>query len=142
MNNFEVGIGFALFTVAFALSAFAMRQFKPSQLRDVEIISLFLLGITMPLYIFIHGYAEVYTVMIIDGFITGIVMDSFMTMAGMASVEQDKRQVEQAAFSFWVALALIVAPFTTGSLLSLGYKKTVSHICIYDVCSNSICCST
>jgi len=44
-------------------------------------------------------------------------------MAGMASVEPEKRQVEQAAFSFWVALALIVAPFTTGSLLSLGIKR-------------------
>jgi MFS family permease len=77
----------------------------------------------MPLYIVIHGYVEVYTLMIIDGFITGLVMDSFMTMAGMASVEQSKRQVEQAAFSFWVALALIVAPFTTGYLLHLGIKE-------------------
>jgi Major Facilitator Superfamily. len=123
MNSFEVGIGFALFTVAFAFSAFAMRKFRPSQLKTVEIISLFLLGITMPLYIVIHGYVEVYTLMIIDGFITGLVMDSFMTIAGMASVEQSKRQVEQAAFSFWVALALIVAPFTTGYLLHLGIKE-------------------
>jgi len=123
MNSFEVGIGFALFTVAFAIAAFLMREFKPSQLKTVELISLPLLGITMPLYIVIHGYAEVYTLMTIDGFLSGIIMDSFMTMAGMASVEQWKRQVEQAAFSFWVALALIVAPFTTGYLLSLGIRE-------------------
>ena len=123
MNSFEVGIGFALFTVAFAFAAFAMRRFRPSKLKSVEIISLLLLGITMPLYIFVSGFAEVYTLMIIDGFITGLVMDSFMTMAGMASKDQAKRQVEQAAFSFWVALALIVAPFTTGYLLHLGIKE-------------------
>ena len=123
MNSFEVGIGFALFTVAFAFAAFLMRKFKPSQLKSVEIISLFLLGITMPLYIVVSGFAEVYLLMIIDGFITGLVMDSFMTMAGMASKDQYKRQVEQASFSFWVALALIVAPFTTGYLLHLGIKE-------------------
>jgi Major Facilitator Superfamily. len=123
MNSFEVGIGFALFTVAFAFAAFLMRKFKPSQLKSVEIISLFLLGITMPLYIVVSGFAEVYLLMIIDGFITGLVMDSFMTMAGMASKDQSKRQVEQASFSFWVALALIVAPFTTGYLLHLGIKE-------------------
>ncbi len=123
MNSFEVGIGFALFTVAFAVAAFAMRKFKPSQLKSVEIVSLFLLGITMPLYIFVNGFAEVYTLMIIDGFITGLVMDSFMTMAGMASVDPARRQVEQASFSFWVALALIVAPFTTGYLLHMGIKE-------------------
>jgi MFS family permease len=123
MNSFEVGIGFALFTVAFAVAAFLMREFKPSQLKTVELISLPLLGITMPLYIVIHGYAEAYTLMTIDGFLSGIIMDSFMTMAGMASVEQWKRQVEQAAFSFWVSLALIVAPFTTGYLLGLGIRK-------------------
>ena len=123
MDSFEVGIGFALFTVAFAFAAFAMRKFRPSQLKSVEIISLLLLGITMPLYIVAIGFAEVYTLMIIDGFITGLVMDSFMTMAGMASKDQSKRQVEQASFSFWVALALIVAPFTTGYLLHLGIKE-------------------
>jgi len=123
MNSFEVGIGFALFTVAFAISAFAMREFKPSQLKTVEIISLILLGITMPLYIVVYGFVEVYALMIVDGFITGLVMDSFMTMAGMASVDPSKRQIEQAAFSFWVALALIVAPFTTGYLLHLGIKE-------------------
>jgi len=123
MDSFEVGIGFALFTVAFAFAAFAMRKFRPSQLKSVEIISLLLLGITMPLYIVATGFAEVYTLMIIDGFITGLVMDSFMTMAGMASKDQSKRQVEQASFSFWVALALIVAPFTTGYLLHLGIKE-------------------
>lgn len=123
MNAFEIGIGFALFTVAFAVAAFLMRKFKPSQLKNVEIISLLLLGITMPLYIWASGFAEVYTLMIIDGFITGLVMDSFMTMAGMASMDQSKRQVEQAAFSFWVALALIVAPFTTGLILHLGIKE-------------------
>ncbi len=123
MNSFEVGIGFALFTIAFAFSAFAMRKFRPSQLKSVEIVSLLLLGITMPLYIFVSGFAEVYTLMIIDGFITGLVMDSFMTMAGMASIDQGKRQVEQASFSFWVALALIVAPFTTAYLLHLGIKE-------------------
>lgn len=123
MNSFEIGIGFALFTVAFAFAAFAMRKFRPSQLKSVEIISLVLLGITMPLYIVVNGFAEVYTLMIIDGFITGLVMDSFMTMAGMASKDQSKRQVEQASFSFWVALALIVAPFTTGYLLHLGIKE-------------------
>ncbi len=123
MDSFEVGIGFALFTIAFALSAFAMRKFKPSQLKNVEILSLLSLGLTMPLYIFISGFLEVYTLMIVDGFLTGLVMDSFMTMAGMASVEQSKRQVEQAAFSFWVSLALIVAPFTTGYLLHLGIKE-------------------
>jgi hypothetical protein len=100
MNSFEVGIGFALFTGAFAFAAFLMRKFKPSQLKSVEIISLFLLGITMPLYIVVSGFAEVYLLMIIDGFITGLVMDSFMTMAGMASKDQSKRQVEQASFSF------------------------------------------
>ncbi|MFP3255286.1 MAG: MFS transporter [Thermoplasmata archaeon] len=123
MDSFEIGIGFALFTVAFAFAAFAMRKFRPSQLKSVEIISLVLLGITMPLYIVVNGFAEVYTLMIIDGFITGLVMDSFMTMAGMASKDQSKRQVEQASFSFWVALALIVAPFTTGYLLHLGIKE-------------------
>jgi MFS family permease len=123
MDSFEIGIGFALFTVAFAFAAFAMRKFRPSQLKSVEIISLLLLGITMPLYIVVNGFAEVYTLMIIDGFITGLVMDSFMTMAGMASKDQSKRQVEQASFSFWVALALIVAPFTTGYLLHLGIKE-------------------
>ena len=123
MNSFEVGIGFALFTIAFAVAAFLMRTFKPSQLRTVEIISLALLGITMPLYIFAKGFIEVYTLMIIDGFITGLVMDSFMTMAGMASKDQSKRQVEQASFSFWVALALIAAPFITGYLLHLGIKE-------------------
>jgi len=123
MDSFEIGIGFALFTVAFAFAAFAMRKFRPSQLKSVEIISLLLLGITMPLYIVATGFAEVYTLMIIDGFITGLVMDSFMTMAGMASKDQSKRQVEQASFSFWVALALIVAPFTTGYLLHLGIKE-------------------
>ncbi|MEM4104499.1 MAG: MFS transporter [Thermoplasmatales archaeon] len=122
MNSFEIGIGFALFTIAFAVAAFLMRRFKPSQLRTVEMISLALLGATMPLYIFARGFAEVYILMIIDGFITGLVMDSFMTMAGMASKEQSKRQVEQASFSFWVALALIVAPFVTGYLLHLGIK--------------------
>ncbi|KAA8921934.1 MFS transporter [Thermoplasma sp.] len=123
MNSFEVGIGFALFTLAFAASAFLMRTFKPSQLRTVEIVSLVLLGITMPLYIFVSGYADVYGLMIVDGFITGLVMDSFMTMAGMASKDQSKRQVEQASFSFWVALALIIAPFVTGYLLHLGIKE-------------------
>ncbi|MEM0346636.1 MAG: MFS transporter [Thermoplasmatales archaeon] len=122
MDSFEIGIGFALFTIAFAVAAFLMRRFKPSQLRTVEMISLALLGATMPLYIFARGFAEVYILMIIDGFITGLVMDSFMTMAGMASKEQSKRQVEQASFSFWVALALIVAPFVTGYLLHLGIK--------------------
>jgi len=123
MDSFEIGIGFALFTVAFAFAAFAMRRFMPSKLKSVEIISLVLLGITMPLYIVVNGFAEVYILMIIDGFITGLVMDSFMTMAGMASKDQSKRQVEQASFSFWVALALIVAPFTTGYLLNLGIKE-------------------
>ncbi len=123
MSSFEVGIGFALFTVMFAVAAFLMRRFKPSQLRAVEMISLALLGITMPLYIFTYGFLEVYSLMIVDGFITGLVMDSFMTMAGMASMEQSKRQVEQAAFSFWVALALIIAPFVTGYLLDLGIKE-------------------
>ncbi len=123
MNSFEVGIGFALFTIAFAFAAFAMRKFRPSQLKSVEIISLFLLGVTMPVYILVSGFAEVYTLMIIDGFITGLVMDSFMTMAGMASMDQAKRQVEQASFSFWVALALIIAPFTTAYLLHLGIKE-------------------
>ncbi|MEM3775620.1 MAG: MFS transporter [Candidatus Micrarchaeaceae archaeon] len=123
MNSFEVGVGFALFTLAFAVAAFLMRKFRPSQLKRVEIISLALLGITMPLYIFASGFAEVYTLMIIDGFITGLVMDSFMTMAGMASIDQSKRQVEQAAFSFWVALALIIAPFVTGYILHLGIKE-------------------
>ncbi len=123
MDSFEVGIGFALFTVAFAFAAFAMRKFKPSQLKNLEMISLALLGITMPLYIFVSGFAEVYALMIVDGFITGLVMDSFMTMAGMASIDQAKRQVEQASFSFWVALALIIAPFTTAYLLHLGIKE-------------------
>ena len=44
-------------------------------------------------------------------------------MAGMASKDQAKRQVEQASFSFWVALALIIAPFVTGYLLHLGIKE-------------------
>ncbi len=123
MDSFEVGIGFALFTVAFAIAAFLMRKFRPSQLKTVEIISLAFLGITMPIYIVATGFAEVYTLMVIDGFITGLVMDSFMTMAGMASKDQSKRQVEQASFSFWVALALIVAPFTTGYLMHLGIKE-------------------
>ncbi len=122
MNSFEIGIGFALFTLAFAASAFIMHRIRPSQLRTAEIIALTLLGATMPLYIVVKGYAEVYTLMIIDGLITGVVMDSFMTMSGMASIDQARRQVEQAAFSFWVALALIVAPFTTGYLLGLGIK--------------------
>ncbi len=123
MNSFEVGIGFALFTLAFAASAVIMHKFRPSQLRTVEIISLSLLGITMPLYMITKGISEAYTLMTIDGFIVGLVMDSFMTMAGMASLDQSKRQVEQAAFSFWVALALIVAPFTTGYLLGIGIIK-------------------
>ena len=123
MSSFEVGIGFALFTLAFAVAAFLMRKFRPSELKTVEIISLALLGITMPLYIFASGFAEVYTLMIIDGFITGLVMDSFMTMAGMASKDQSRRQVEQASLSFWVALALIIAPFVTGYLLHLGIKE-------------------
>ena len=123
MTSFEIGIGFALFTLAFAVAAFLMRKFRPSQLKTVEIISLALLGVTMPLYIFASGFAEVYTLMIIDGFITGLVMDSFMTMAGMASKDQSRRQVEQASFSFWVALALIIAPFVTGYLLDLGIKE-------------------
>ena len=123
MDSFEVGIGFALFTVAFAIAAFLMRKFRPSQLKTVEIISLAFLGITMPIYIVATGFAEVYTLVVIDGFITGLVMDSFMTMAGMASKDQSKRQVEQASFSFWVALALIVAPFTTGYLMHLGIKE-------------------
>lgn len=123
MNSFEVGIGFALFTLTFAASAFIMHRIRPSQLRMAEIIELTLLGVTMPLYIVVRGgYAEVYTLMTIDGLITGVVMDSFMTMSGMASVEQARRQVEQAAFSFWVALALIIAPLTTGYLLGLGIK--------------------
>lgn len=123
MSSFEVGIGFALFTIMFAVAAFLMRSFKPSQLRVVEMISLALLGITMPLYTVAYGFLEVYSLMIVDGFITGLVMDSFMTMAGMASMEQSKRQVEQAAFSFWVALALIIAPFVTGYILGLGIKE-------------------
>ncbi|MEM4034915.1 MAG: hypothetical protein QW257_03235, partial [Candidatus Micrarchaeaceae archaeon] len=49
MNSFEVGVGFALFTLTFAVAAFLMRKFRPSQLKRVEIISLALLGITMPL---------------------------------------------------------------------------------------------
>ncbi|MGC8506480.1 MAG: MFS transporter [Thermoplasmata archaeon] len=123
MTSFEIGIGFALFTLAFAVAAFLMRRFRPSQLKTVEIISLALLGITMPLYIYASGFSEVYTLMITDGFITGLVMDSFMTMAGMASKDQSRRQVEQASFSFWVALALIIAPFVTGYLLDLGIKE-------------------
>ncbi|MEM0245869.1 MAG: MFS transporter [Thermoplasmata archaeon] len=123
MDSFEIGIGFALFTVAFAIAAFLMKKFKPSQLKTLEIISLAILGATMPLYIFVTGFAEVYTLMFVDGFITGLVMDSFMTMAGMASKDQAKRQIEQASFSFWVSLALIVAPFTTGYLLHLGIKQ-------------------
>ncbi|MGB9827383.1 MAG: MFS transporter [Thermosphaera sp.] len=123
MNKFEVGIGFALYTVMFAVAAFLMRSFKPSQLKFVTMISLALLGITMPLYTVAHGFLEVYSLMIVDGFLTGLIMDSFMTMAGMASIEESKRQIEQAAFSFWVALALIVAPFVTGSILGLGIKK-------------------
>ncbi|QRF76041.1 Major Facilitator Superfamily protein [Thermoplasmatales archaeon] len=123
MSSFEIGVGFALFTLAFAAAAFVMRKLRPSQLRKVEVVSLLLLGITMPLYTIIKGYTEVYTLMIVDGFITGFVMDSFMTMAGMASMDPSKRQVEQASFSFWVALALIIAPFTTGYLLNLGIKE-------------------
>ncbi|MEM3965549.1 MAG: MFS transporter, partial [Thermoplasmata archaeon] len=123
MDSFEIGIGFALFTVAFAIAAFLMKKFRPSQLKTLEIISLAILGATMPLYIFVTGFAEVYTLMFVDGFITGLVMDSFMTMAGMASKDQAKRQIEQASFSFWVSLALIVAPFTTGYLLHLGIKQ-------------------
>ena len=123
MTSFEVGIGFALFTVAFAVAAFVMRKVGLSQLKSVEIVSLLLLGITMPLYIVVSGFTEVYALMIIDGFIAGFVMDSFMTMAGMVSMDQSRRQVEQASFSFWVALALIVAPFTTGFLLHLGIKE-------------------
>ena len=57
MTSFEIGIGFALFTLAFAVAAFLMRKFRPSQLKTVEIISLTLLGITMPLYIFASGFA-------------------------------------------------------------------------------------
>lgn len=123
MSSFEIGVGFALFTLAFAAAAFVMRKLRPSQLRNVEIVSLLLLGITMLLYTIAKGFTEVYTLMIVDGFITGFVMDSFMTMAGMASLDQSKRQVEQASFSFWVALALIIAPFTTGYLLKLGIKE-------------------
>ncbi|MHB1441049.1 MAG: MFS transporter [Cuniculiplasma sp.] len=123
MTSFEVGIGFALFTVAFAVAAFVMRKIRLNQLKSVEVVSLLLLGITMPLYIVASGFTEVYALMIVDGFIAGLVMDSFMTMAGMVSVDQSRRQVEQASFSFWVALALIVAPFTTGFLLPLGIKE-------------------
>ncbi|MFP3282896.1 MAG: MFS transporter [Nitrososphaeria archaeon] len=120
MDPFEVGVGFAMFTLAFAASAFLMHGFKPSQLRSVEVISLIVLGSTMPLYAIIRGVGPAYALMTVDGFITGLVMDSFMTMAGMASLEPAKRQVEQASFSFWVALALIAAPFMTGILLRLG----------------------
>ncbi|MGC8674138.1 MAG: MFS transporter [Thermoprotei archaeon] len=123
MDSFEIGIGFALFTLAFAASAILMHKFRPSQLRIVEVISLILLGATMPLYMIVRGTPEAYTLMTADGFIVGLVMDSFMTMAGMASLDQSKRQVEQAAFSFWVALALIVAPFTTGYFLGIGIIK-------------------
>jgi len=48
----------------------------------------------------------------------------------MASLEPGRRQIEQAAFSFWVALALIVAPFTTGLLLGLGIIRLFTMFAI------------
>ncbi|MGC8562841.1 MAG: MFS transporter [Thermoplasmata archaeon] len=123
MDSFEVGIGFALFTVAFATAAFVMHKFKPAQLRNAEMLSLVLLGVTMPLYLFVKGMAEAYILMTIDGLLVGLIIDSFMTMAGMASLDQSKRQIEQAAFAFWTSLASIVAAFTTGLLLKLGIAE-------------------
>ena len=130
MDPFEVGVGFALFTLAFAASAFLMHRLRPSQLRTAEVIALVALGSTMPLYAIIRGVGPAYALMTVDGFITGVVMDSFMTMAGMASIEPDRRQIEQAAFSFWVALALIVAPFMTGLLLGLGIIRLFTMFAI------------
>jgi len=93
MDPFEVGVGFALFTLAFAASAFLMHGLRPSQLRTAEVIALVVLGSTMPLYAIVRGVGPAYALMTVDGFITGVVMDSFMTMAGMASLEPDRRQI-------------------------------------------------
>jgi MFS family permease len=130
MNSFEVGVGFALFMLAFAAAAFLMHRFKPSQLRLVEIISLVLLGSTMPLYAIIKGVGPAYTLMTLDGFIVGVMIDSFMTMSGMASLDPSRRQVEQAAFAFWPALAPIIAPLITGMLLKLGIIKIFTFFSI------------
>ncbi|MGC8544938.1 MAG: MFS transporter [Athalassotoga sp.] len=119
LNATEVGIAFALFGVAFGLAAFIVHKISPSKFRSLVAISLLILGLTMPLYLVIHGAIEIYALMTLDGLITGIYMDALMTMGGMASKDQKQRQIDQSAFSFWVSTALIIAPFTTGILLSV-----------------------
>ncbi|MGC8513212.1 MAG: MFS transporter [Acidimicrobiales bacterium] len=123
MDATETGIAFALFGVAFGLAAFLVHRIPPSRLRGVVAISLVALGMTMPLYLVIHGTVEVDVLMTFDGLLTGVYMDALMTMAGMASIEAAQRQIDQAGFSFWVSTALIIAPFTTGVLIAvLGIK--------------------
>ncbi|MCL4407904.1 MAG: MFS transporter [Thermotogae bacterium] len=119
LNTTQVGIAFALFGVAFGLAAFIVHKISPSKFRILVAISLLILGLTMPLYLVIHGAIEIYALMTLDGLITGIYMDALMTMGGMASKDQKQRQIDQSAFSFWVSTALIIAPFTTGILLSV-----------------------
>jgi len=119
LNTTQVGIAFALFGVAFGLAAFIVHKISPSKFRGTVAISLVILGGTMPLYLVVHGAFEIYTLMALDGLITGIYMDALMSMGGMASKDPKQRQIDQSAFSFWVSTALIIAPFTTGVLLSV-----------------------
>jgi MFS family permease len=119
MDATQTGIAFALFGVAFGLAAFLVHRIGPAQLRGTVAVCLVLLGLTMPLYLVVHGTLEVDLLMTFHGLLTGIYMDALMTMAGMASVDPAQRQVDQAGFSFWVSTALIVAPFTTGVLIGV-----------------------
>ena len=119
MDATQTGIAFALFGVAFGLAAFLVHRIAPAQLRTTVAVCLVLLGLTMPLYLVVHGTWEVDLLMTFHGLLTGIYMDALMAMAGMASVDPAQRQVDQAGFSFWVSTALIVAPFTTGVLIGV-----------------------
>ena len=67
MDPFEVRVGFVLFTLAFAASAFLMHRLRPSQLRTAEVIALVALGSTMPLYAIIRGVGPAVGLLASDG---------------------------------------------------------------------------
>jgi len=139
LDPVAVGIAFALFSLAFALAAFVIHRIPPARLVAATMGSLLLLGATMPLYLVAHGLAAVYLLMVFDGLLTGIFMDALMTIAGMAAVDPAQRQTDQAAFSFWVSTALIVAPLTTGALIAvLDIKSLFALLAILSLAAIAI----
>jgi MFS family permease len=118
MNNLLTGVAFAVFSLAFGVAALIMHYIRPSRLRAAEIVALIVLALLMPLFALVHTTAVVFVLMAAAGLVTGVVMDAFMTMAGMTHREAAIRQKDQAAFSFWVSLALVISPFVTGSIFA------------------------